>query len=178
MVRKYGEAASPRARSPMQFDQLPVRVADNRRLPEGRRLEHRSREMVDHGQHGAEIRYRSSGPRSVTRADSQVPISWCGLRGWMSPCTPPSPKAHPGICPAKAHPSCGGRRLSRPSARQARFSRLRLLPQAGGQARGPQRQEPDLGGGAQNSASCDHTPRDLGDAALAMPNTRQQEVAA
>src|SRR6185312_10014245 len=44
-------------------------------------------------------------------------ISWCGLPGWTSPSTPPIPNAHPGICPARAHPSCGGRHLRRPSAR-------------------------------------------------------------
>ena len=47
----------------------------------------------------------------------RVPISWCGLPGWTSPSTPPIPNAHQGICPAKAHPSCGGWRLRRPGVR-------------------------------------------------------------
>ena len=48
----------------MQFDQLPVHVADNRRLPEDRRLEHRSP--------------RNGRPRSTRRRDP-IPIIWAEI---------------------------------------------------------------------------------------------------
>ena len=60
---------------------------------------------------------RSSGPRSVMRAGSPAPISWCASPAWMSPCTPRTANAHRGICPGRAPPSCAGppsRRLSAP----------------------------------------------------------------
>ena len=45
---------------------------------------------------------RSSWLRSVMPADSVVPISWCGLPGSMSPCTPRTPNAHRGVCLGRA----------------------------------------------------------------------------
>ena len=86
------------------------------------------------------------------RAGSPAPISWCGSPGWMSPCTPRPGSAHRGTCRGRAHRSCGGRRLRRPGVLPAAFPGLRLLPQPGRQTRRPQRQKPDIGGGAQNPA--------------------------
>ena len=59
---------------------------------------------------------RSSGPRSVTRAGFPALISWCASPAWTSPCTPPTPNAHRGICPGRARPSCAGPPSRRPSA--------------------------------------------------------------
>ncbi len=58
------------------------------------------------------------------RAGSPVPISWCVLPGWMSPCTPPTANAQRGICRGRAHRNCGGRRLRRPRMRPAAVPRI------------------------------------------------------
>jgi transposase len=92
------------------------------------------------------------GPRSVMPAGLPVRISWCGLPGWMSPCIPPTPSAHRGTCRGRARRNSAGRRLRRPNAPRGVVPRITPTTKAGRQTRWPQRQEPYVGGGAQNPA--------------------------
>ena len=96
---------------------------------------------------------RSSGPRSVMRAGSPVPISWCALPGWMSPCTPRPANAHRGICRGRVHRSCGGRRSRRPSALPVAGPRITpTTSRLAAKHDGHNGRNPDPGGGAQDPA--------------------------
>ena len=96
---------------------------------------------------------RSSGPRSVmprrfSSSDQLVRFAGLDVTVYSS-----DAKRAPGHLSRQGSPGAalGGVRGGQVRG-PARVPRLRLLPQAGGQTRRPQRQEPDPGGGAQDPA--------------------------
>lgn len=113
---------------------------------------------------------RSSGPRSATRASSAVPTRWCASPDSTSPCTPPTPNAHRGVCPGRAHRSCGGRRSRPPDAplaedRPTTSTTTRWAAKLDGK-------RPALSVERKLLRRC-HTLRELGDAAVAPVTERR-----
>ena len=109
------------------------------------------------------------------RADSEVPISWCGLPGWISPSTSSDSKRSPG------HLS----RQGSPELRWAAFEAARCAARRGSpdyayyhrqaaKRDGHNGKNPTLAVERKILRRCYHTLRDLGDAALALPDTRPQ----
>ncbi len=102
-----------------------------------------------------------------------VPISWCASPGWMSPCTPRTANAHRGTCPGRA----------RPELRWAAFEAAKCAARRGSPDHGYYHQlaakhdghngkNPTLAVERKILRRCYHTLRELGDAALALPDTR------
>src|SRR6478752_2787439 len=108
-----------------------------------------------------------------------VPISWCASPGWMSPSTPPTPNAHRGACPGRAR-----RQLRWAAFEAAKSAARRGSPDHGyyhklaAKHDGHNGKNPTLAVERKILRHCYHSLRELGDAALALPDIRPQEVAA
>ena len=86
------------------------------------------------------------------------------------------PNAHPGIWPAKAHPSCDGQRLKPPNAPpDPDHPTTATTHQVAARKDG---KRPTLAVERKILRRCYHTLRELGDTALAVPTTKAKNIAA